>query len=95
MKDGPEPMNVDQTHGQTNFPIICRRCNKPGHYARECPNAFDVQMMTTEKKLELIPKPLALADVSGVPPSENNSKAEMESGKIPEKSKEDFGSCSR
>ena len=54
MKDGPEPMDVDQTHGLTSFPIICRRCNKPGHYAKECPNAFDVQMMTTEEKLELI-----------------------------------------
>ena len=94
MKDGPEPMNVDRTHGRTSFPIICRRCNKPGHYARECPNAFDVQMMTMEEKLELIPKLLALANMSGVPPSENNSESEIESEKMPEKSKEDFGSCS-
>ena len=45
LKDGPEPMDVDWTHGQTNFPIICWHCNKPGHYARECPNAFDVQIV--------------------------------------------------
>ena len=95
MKDGPEPMDVDLTHGWTSFPIICRRCNKPGHYARECPNTFDVQMMTTEEKLELIPELLALVDISGVPPLENNSKVEMESEKMLEKSKEDFGSSSR
>ena len=47
-----------------------------------------------EEKLELIPKLLALADISGVPPSENNSEVEVESEKMPEKSKEDFGSCS-
>ena len=47
-----------------------------------------------EEKLELIPKLLALADVLGVPPSENNSESEIESEKMPEKSKEDFGSCS-
>ena len=94
MKDGLEPMDVDQTHGWTSFPIICWHCNKPGHYARECPNTFDVQMMTMEEKLELIPKLLALADVLGVPPSENNSEAEIELEKMPEKSKEDFGSCS-
>ena len=87
-------MDVDWTHGWTSFPIICRCCNKPGHYARECPNAFDVRMMTMEEKLELIPKLLALADISGVPPSENNSEAEIESEMMPGKSKEDFGSCS-
>ena len=95
MKDGLEPMDVDQTHGWTNFPIICWCCNKPGYYARECPNTFDVQMMTTQEKLELIPELLALADMLGVPPLENNSKAKMESEKTPERSKEDFGSCSR
>ena len=63
LKDGLEPMNVDRTHGQTNFPIICRHCNKPDHYARECPNIFDVWMMTTEEMLELIPELLALVDI--------------------------------
>ena len=47
-----------------------------------------------EEKLKLIPKLLALVDVSGVPPSENNSEVDIESEKKPEKSKEDFGSCS-
>ena len=87
-------MDVDQTHGQTNFPFICQRCNKPSHYARECPNAFDVRMMTMEEKLELIPELLALANILRVPALENNSEAEMELEKMPEKSKEDFGSCS-
>ena len=50
-KDGPELMDVDQTHGWSNFLIICWHCNKPGHYAREYPNAFDVQMMMMQEKL--------------------------------------------
>ena len=60
----------------------------------ECPNAFDVRMMTMEEKLELIPELLALADISGVPLSENNSEVEMEPEEMPEKLKEDFGRCS-
>ena len=87
-------MDVDWTHSWTSFPIICQHCNKPGHYARECLNSFDVQMMITEEKLELIPELLALVDVLGVPPLENNSEAEIELEKMAEKSKEDFGSCS-
>ena len=81
-------MDVDQTHGWSNFPIIYWHCNKPGHYARECPNAFDVQMMTTQEKLELIPELLALADVSEM--LEDNSELEAEA----EMQKEDFGNCS-
>ena len=90
-KDGPEPIDVDCTHSQSNFPIICQCCNKPGHYARECPNAFDIWNMTTQEKLELIPKLPALADTLEMPPLENNSDLEAEA----EMQKEDSVNCSR
>ena len=71
-------MDVNWTHTWSNFLIICWHCNKPGHYARECPNTFDVQMMTMQKKLELIPELLALADVLGMPLPEDNSTLEAD-----------------
>jgi hypothetical protein len=93
-RDGPEPMDVDRTRSQGNFPMTCRRCNKPGHYARECPHAFDVRTMTLQEKLELIPELLALADVSRVPSSELDSEEDL--GVVPEEEdKEGFGNSSR
>ena len=71
-------MDVDWTHGQSKFPVIFWHCNKPGYYSRECSNMFDVQMMTMQEKLELIPEVLALADISGIPPLEDNSELEAE-----------------
>ena len=67
-------------------------CSKPGHYAKEYPNVFDIWMMTTQEKLELIPGLLALADVSGMPPSEDNSEPKIEEEVQKE---EDFGNHSQ
>ena len=64
--------------GWSNFPIICQCCNKSGDYTRECPNVFDVQLMTTQERLELIPELLVLAGISGIPPSEDNFEPEAE-----------------
>ena len=71
LKNGPTLMDVDHMHGKGNPVVTCFCCWQPGHYARECPRAFDIQSMTMEEKLELLPEFLALADVSQVPPTEN------------------------
>ena len=41
LQSAPKPPQPPNRHFQPNFsgPVICRRCQKPGHYARECDNA--------------------------------------------------------
>ncbi|GLB38036.1 hypothetical protein LshimejAT787_0410870 [Lyophyllum shimeji] len=44
------PMDVDLSRQRSGTPIICRRCKKPGHIARNCPDQFDIRSMTTEER---------------------------------------------
>jgi Retrotransposon gag protein/Zinc knuckle len=64
-KNRPAPMDIDHARGKGSSAVTCFRCRKAGHYARECPQAFDICLMTTAEKLELLLEFLALADVIG------------------------------
>ena len=87
-------MNVDHMCGRGNPAVTCFHCQQPGHYAHKCPQAFDIRLMTMEEKLELLPKFLALADVSKVPPTENgDGEAEYDVPEAEEMS--DFVTCSK
>ncbi|GLB43852.1 putative retrotransposable element tf2 155 kda protein type 1-like [Lyophyllum shimeji] len=44
------PMDIDLSRQRSGTPIICRRCKKPGHIARDCPEQFDIRSMTTEER---------------------------------------------
>jgi Zinc knuckle len=68
-KNRPTP--IDHAKGKGNPTVTCFQCWKTGHYARECPQAFDIRLMTMAEKLELLPEFLALADVIGDSPAEN------------------------
>jgi hypothetical protein len=93
-KNGPAPMDIDHAKGKGNPAVTCFRCRKTGHYARECPQAFDIRLMTTAEKLELLPEFLALADVIGDPPAENPSES-AEHGAEEAEEAEDFAIRSR
>ena len=41
-KRGSTPMDVDCMHGRVNPAVMCFCCQQPGHYAHECPQAFDI-----------------------------------------------------
>ncbi|GLB45568.1 putative retrotransposable element tf2 155 kda protein type 1-like [Lyophyllum shimeji] len=43
------PMDIDLSRQRSGTRIICRRCKKPGHIARNCPDQFDIRSMTTEE----------------------------------------------
>jgi Zinc knuckle len=69
-------MDIDQARGKGSPAITCFRCCKTGHYATECPQAFDIHLMTTAEKLELLPEFLAVVDVVGDPPRKIHPKVQ-------------------
>jgi hypothetical protein len=34
--------------------MLCRRCGEPGHFARECPKAYDVRYMSLDEREDWI-----------------------------------------
>ncbi|GLB44373.1 putative retrotransposable element tf2 155 kda protein type 1-like, partial [Lyophyllum shimeji] len=44
------PMDIDLSRQRSGTSIICRRCKKPGHIARNCPDQFDIRFMTAEER---------------------------------------------
>ncbi|GLB45807.1 putative retrotransposable element tf2 155 kda protein type 1-like [Lyophyllum shimeji] len=43
-------MDINLSCQRSGTPIICRRCKKPGHIARNCPDQFNICSMTTEER---------------------------------------------
>ncbi|KAG6863839.1 hypothetical protein C0995_006735, partial [Termitomyces sp. Mi166 len=35
------PMEVDASRQRASTPLLCRRCKKPGHFARYCPQGLE------------------------------------------------------
>ena len=73
-ENGPTPMDIDCAHRKGGHTTVCLQCWQPGHYAHECPQAFDIQSMTMEEKLELLLELLTLVDLSKETTSEEASK---------------------
>jgi hypothetical protein len=50
----PAPMDIDAAHRQNAIPMLCRYCGEPGHFARDCPKAYDVRYMTSDEREDWI-----------------------------------------
>ena len=87
-------MDIDRTHRKGNHTTVCLQCQQPGHYAHECPQAFDIQSMTMEEKLELLPELLTLVDLSKETTLEEASK-QADPSMLEDKDLLDFAACSR
>ena len=64
LESGPTLMDIDHAHQRGSHTTVCLQCWQPGHHAYKCPQAFDIQSMTMEEKLELLPELLTLVDLS-------------------------------
>ena len=93
-ESGPTPMDIDRAHRRGNHTIVCLQCQQPGHYAHKYPQAFDIQSMTMEEKLELLLELLTLADLSKETTSEEAlEQADLDASE--DKDMSDFAVCSR
>jgi len=51
-------MDIDNTRAS----LVCFRYHQSGHLACDCPQAFNIQTMTPEERLGLLPELLALTN---------------------------------
>ena len=60
----PTPMEVDTAHLWKPTPVLCRHFGEVGHFARDCPKAYDIRYMTLEEKETWIEQHITAADVA-------------------------------
>ena len=48
--------------------LLCHRCNLPGHFGKDCPTRFDVQMMSMDELQEVLENRMALLDAAPLDP---------------------------
>ena len=60
------PMDIDASWQCSSTPLLCRRCGKPGHFARYCPQGLEVWYLSPVEQEELLMQLLAAKDVAGV-----------------------------
>jgi hypothetical protein len=64
----PVPMEIDATRKAKALPDNCRRCGGPGHWAKDCPDRFDVRLMDADELQTYLEDMLAAKDAAPVEP---------------------------
>ena len=59
----PTPMEVDTARLWKPTPVLCRCCGEAGHFARDCPKAYNIHYMMLEEKETWIEQHITAADV--------------------------------
>jgi Retrotransposon gag protein/Zinc knuckle len=74
----PVPMEIDASRKQRDLPDVCRRCGKPGHWVRDCPQKYDIRHMTVEEKSDLLQELSLAADMSELQARDTEVETETE-----------------
>src|SRR5438105_13897777 len=58
------PMDIDATRKAKSLPDTCRRCGRPGHWAKACDLRFDVRHMEIDELQTFLEDMLAAKDAA-------------------------------
>jgi len=83
----PTPTGANPPRTKEVTPDACRRCGKPGHWAKDCEKCFDIRYMSTDEKEDWLQGVAIEADTRDL-------EDELEEEKGPERSPEDFQTSS-
>jgi Zinc knuckle len=45
----PVPMDIDAARRKPISDANCHRCGKPGHWSKNCPDRYDIRVMSNEE----------------------------------------------
>ena len=85
-------MDIDTSRKPSVMPPVCFRCSKPGHYAKDCPRAFNIRVMSKEERIQLLEDLLTVEDVNAAQEAFAGEVVEVDElpGVGGEQEKEDF-----
>jgi hypothetical protein len=62
-------MDIDAAKRKTISSALCFRCGKSGHYAKECPDRYDVRMLSVDELQGALEDRLAQLDAVSSEPT--------------------------
>lgn len=71
----PVPMDLDAARRRALASGNCFRCKKPGHFGKDCPDRYDVRVMTLDELQEIMEDRLALLDVAREESTQDSNEA--------------------
>jgi hypothetical protein len=59
----PVPMDIDASKRKPLSDASCYRCKRTGHWAKDCPDRFDVRQLSNDELQEILQDRLVKLDV--------------------------------